>query len=115
MGNLLPGASNVEPTGIAVVQGGQWVNLSWPAFIQTIAGAIDMGVELSRRSDFVGETIIYRGESAPGSAESASVWRIKRIEFVTGGDGKQDIQEKWANGNADFTNAWIDRSTLEYV
>ena len=115
IGSLLPGAPSTEPTGLAVVQGGQWVNLAWPAFIQIIAGAVDMGVEMSRRSDFVGENIIYRGEAAPGSSESSPVWRIKRIEFVNGFDGKQDIDEKWAGGNADFVNAWVDRATLGYV
>lgn len=115
MGSLLPGAPNTEPTGIAVVQGERWVNLSWTSFIQIIAGAVDMGAELSRRSDFVGESIIYRGEAAPGSLESDSVWRIKKITFVVDADGKQDIDEKWAGGNADFTNAWSARTSLEYI
>lgn len=115
MSDLIPGNPNVEPTGIAVSQAGQWVNLSWPAFIQTIAGAIDMASELSRRSDFVGETIIYRGEAVPGAAESAAVWRIKRIEFITGVDGKSDIDEKWAAGSAGFTNVWSDRAILGYA
>jgi hypothetical protein len=115
MGELIPGAPEVEPTGIAVVQGGQWVNLSWPAFISTIAGAIDMASEYARRSDFVGDTIIYRGEAVPGTADSAAAWRIKRIEFITGGDGKQDIYEKWANGTSTFDKVWIDRATLSYT
>ena len=114
MGDLLPGNETTEPTGIAVQQGGQWVNLSWPAFISTIAGAVDMGVELSRRSDFVGDTAIYRGEAAPGASESAAVWRIKRIDFVSGGDGKQDVNEKWAGGNANYDKVWADRASLEY-
>lgn len=111
MGTLLPGAPSDEPTGVAVVQGGQWVNLSWPAFIQTVIGSVDMGVELSRRSDFVGDTIIYRGEALPGASESAAVWRIKRIEFGTGGD----VTEKWAAGNADFDKVWADRASQEYA
>jgi hypothetical protein len=115
MADLMPGNPIVEPTGIAVVQAGTWVNLSWPAFISTIAGAIDMASEFSRRSDFVGETIIYRGEAVPGTDEAAATWRIKRIEFITGLDGKQDIKEKWAAGNADFVNAWSDRASLEYA
>jgi hypothetical protein len=115
VGSLLPGAPNVEPTGIAVVQGGQWVNLAWPTFIQAIAGAVDVGVEMARRTDFVGESMMYRGEAAPGSLESAPVWRVKRIEFLTGADGKQDIDEKWAGGNSNFDKTWVDRASLEYV
>lgn len=111
VGSLLPGASNVEPTGIAVVQAGQWVNLSWPAFIQTIAGAVDVGTEMARRTDFVGETLMYRGEAAPGTAETAAAWRIKRVTFAPDGD----ITETFASGNADFVNAWDDRAALEYI
>jgi len=110
MGDLLPGNQNIEPTGIAVQQGGQWVNLSWPAFISTIAGAVDMGAEMSRRADFVGDTIVYRGEAAPGASESAAVWRIKRIEFGAGGD----VTEKWATGAANFDQVWADRASLGY-
>lgn len=115
MGDLLPGTSNAEPTGLAVVQGGQWVNLPWGAFISAISGAIDMGSEFSRRTDFVGDTVVYRGEAAPGASESTAVWRIKKIEFVTGADGKQDVKETWAGGNAGFTNVWADRTGLAFV
>ena len=110
MADLLPGNPNIAPTGIAIVQAGQWVNLPWEAFIQTIAGAVDMGVELSRRSDFVGETLIYRGEAAPGTAENAPAWRIKRIEFAPDGD----VTETWAGGNANFDKTWADRAGLSY-
>jgi hypothetical protein len=115
LSDLLPGSQNVEPAGIAVMQGGQWVNLPWSAFIQTITGAVDMASELSRRTDFVGDTVVYRGEAAPGASETSAVWRIKKIEFVTGEDGKQDVNEYWAGGDATFTNAWADRATLGYL
>lgn len=108
---LLPGANVLEPTGIAVIQGGQWVSLQWPAFISILAGAIDMGVEFSRRSDFVGDSLIYRGEAAPGSAEESAVWRIKRIAFGEAGD----VVETWANGSSEFTNVWTDRTQLTYL
>lgn len=109
--DLLPGAAGVEPTSVPVMQSGQAVQLPWAAFIQAIAGAIDMSVEVSRRVDFVGDALIYRGEAAPGTAESAAAWRIKRVEFGTGGD----VTETWAGGNADFINAWTDRATLDYL
>jgi hypothetical protein len=101
----------VEPAGLAVLQAGQWVQLPWTAFISMIDGAIGMGeTSMARRVDFVGETLIYRGEAAPGGAESAPVWRIKRIQF--GPDG--DVTETWANGDAGFANVWTDRATLTY-
>lgn len=115
IGNLLPGSPSVEPAGIAVLQGANWVNLPWSAFIPAIAGAIDMGAEMSRRADFVGDATLYRGEAVPGADESAAVWRIKRVDFVSGPDGKTDINEKWAGGTADFTYAWVDRAALGYI
>lgn len=63
----------------------------------------------SKRVDFVTEDLIYRGEAAVGSANSASVWRIRRITFV--GD---DVTEEWASGSAAFDKAWTDRATLGY-
>ncbi|PKO27968.1 MAG: hypothetical protein CVU32_01800 [Betaproteobacteria bacterium HGW-Betaproteobacteria-5] len=110
IGTLLPGTSD-DPTGIVVFQAGNAVNMPWPAFISSIAGAIDMGVESARRTDFVGDTIIYRGEAAPGSLESNPVWKIKRIEFAPDGD----VTEKWAGGTAAFDKVWNDRTTLEYI
>ena len=108
--SLLPGAPGVEPAGIAVLQGGQWVNMPWSAFIPIIAGAVDMGVELNRLTDFVGEDVIYRGEAMPGTSdENAAVWRIKRIMFLNG-----DVSEKWAAGAADFNQVWANRASLAY-
>lgn len=107
---LQPGVEGVDPANIMVMQGGQWVSLPWAAFVTTIAGAIDMGNAMSRRTDFVGETLLYRGEAEPGAAESAAVWRIRRVEFAPDGD----VNETWAGGTADFIHAWEDRATLSY-
>ena len=111
LSSMLPGAENVEPVGIAVQQGASWVNLPWGAFISTIAGAIDMASEFSRRTDFVGDSVLYRGEAAPGAAESAAVWRVRRIEFLPDGD----VVEKWAGGVSTFSHVWADRTTLTYI
>ncbi len=110
LSDLTPGAQGIEPVGIPVQQGNAWVNLPWSAFISTIAGAIDMASDYSRRTDFVGETLLYRGEAAPGAAEDAAVWRIRRIEFLPDGD----VVEKWAGGNSTFAHVWADRVTLNY-
>lgn len=111
LARLLPGATHVEPAGLAVQQGGQWVQLPWAAFINMIDGALGMGeTALSRRVDFVGESLLYRGEAAPGADETAPVWRIKRIQF--GADG--DVAETWADGSSAFQYVWSDRATLSY-
>lgn len=108
---LAPGAEGVTPASIAVQQGGEWVSLPWDAFIPIIAGAIDMSATTSRRTDFVGTSLLYRGEAVPGAAEAAAIWRIKRIEFMPDGD----IAETWASGTAEFAHAWADRATLDYL
>ncbi len=111
LGALGPGSSHTEPAGLAVLQAGQWVNLPWTAFINMIDGALGMGdIQLSRRVDFVGETLLYRGEAAPGADEAAPVWRIKRIQFAPDGD----VTETWADGAAAYAHAWADRATLTY-
>lgn len=112
LGALGPGSSHTEPAGLAVLQAGQWVQLPWTAFISMIDGALGMGeTSMARRVDFVGDTLIYRGEAAPGADESASVWRIKRIQF--GVDG--DVTETWADGVAEFAYVWTDRTSLTYL
>lgn len=110
--NGLPGGvDGVDPTQIAVMQGGQWVGLPWVSFIAIIQGALDMGSPQTRRIDFVGDTVIYQGEAAPGASESAAVWRIKKVTF--GVDG--DVTTVWAGGVSDYNFAWDDRATLSYA
>lgn len=115
IGSVSPGAENLEPSGVVVLQGGQLVSLSVAQFATHVVGALDMGSNYSRRADFVGDTIIYRGEAAPGAVESDPVWRIKRIEFTLGTDGNQDVIETWAGGTDDFINRWSDRLSLGYL
>lgn len=112
LASLLPGAASTEPAGLAVLQGDKWVQLPWTAFISMIEGSVRIGDSaMSRRVDFVGDTLIYRGEAAPGATEDAPVWRIKRIVF--GADG--DVTETWAAGNADYAHSWVDRAALEFL
>ena len=68
-------------------------------------------VPYAKRTDFENnDTIVYRGEADPGSADASAVWRIKRITFNAEGDAT----EEWADGNANFDNVWNDRATLSY-
>lgn len=55
----------------------------------------------------------YIGEAAPGSAKGDAVWRIKRVEELTGADAG-DIEILWANGTAAFDKVWDDRGTYTY-
>lgn len=66
----------------------------------------------AKRVDFVDDqNLLYRGEAATGTAESAAAWRIRRITFV--GD-EEDVVEEWADGNANFDKVWDDRASLTY-
>lgn len=55
----------------------------------------------------------YIGEAAPGSAKGDAVWRIKRVEELTGANAG-DIEILWANGTAAFDKVWNDRATYTY-
>lgn len=111
LSDLLPGSTTTEPAGIAVLQGGQWVNLPWAGFLSVLAGSIDTDAVTARRADFVGSDLLYRGEAAPGTPDDQPAWRIRRVEFLPDGG----VIETWAGGHADFVHAWVDRAGLSYV
>lgn len=62
------------------------------------------------RYDEISASLSYRGEAAVSSTDSASVWRIQKIEIVD-----SDVTITWANGSSGFTNAWTDRLSLTYL
>lgn len=65
----------------------------------------------AERVDFTTNgTVIYRGEAAPGTAESASAWRIRRITLAA----DDDATTVWADGNSDYDNVWSNRLILSY-
>jgi hypothetical protein len=65
----------------------------------------------AKRVDFVGDTIIYKGEAEIGTLDADSVWRIRRITLE---GTEQDVNEEWANGVGDFAHVWDDRATYTY-
>ena len=66
----------------------------------------------AQQVDFVGKTLIYRGEATPGTATSAATWRIRKLDIDNGSNG--DVATTWADGNADFDNVWDNRAILSY-
>ena len=77
-----------------------------------LAGGLAEGDEIvySKRIDFITDNELYKGEAAVGSAESSSVWRIRKITIA----GDSDITEVWASGTSTFDKIWADRATLIY-
>ena len=84
----------------------------------TTAGAIGGGeseleVPYNKEVDFDDvNDYIYKGYAAVGSAKSAAVWRIERIEFV-GVDG--DVTVRYANDIDTFTHIWDNRTSFTYT
>lgn len=55
-------------------------------------------------------SITYVGLAEIGSLEAAAVWQIKKIEIQG-----SVTSVKYADGDANFNNAWDDRISLTYL
>lgn len=58
--------------------------------------------------DEASATVTYVGEAVPGTAGSASTWRIKKLDSSSG------LIITWATGNSDFDKIWDDRASYTY-
>ena len=65
---------------------------------------------MATRIDFITDSIIYRGEAQPGSADSSSSWRITLTTLSADGD----LIELWADGVSTYTKVWSNRLTYNY-
>jgi len=61
-----------------------------------------------RKDDTSTTSVTYLGEAAIGSATSAAVWRVRKI------DKTSDMVITWADGDDLFDNVWDDRVSLTY-
>jgi hypothetical protein len=85
-----------------------------------------MAVTVSRLKDFV-ETIPsggmvvrlaynanndveYAGYAPPGSANDSAIWRITKFYY----DGSLMSGQRYADGNLNYDNVWINRDALSY-
>lgn len=89
------------------------VSQTIPHITTLVAPQVKLEEEMAyaKRTDFVADDLIYRGEAAPGTPEASPRWRIRRLTI--GVDG--DVTEEWAAGNAEFTQVWADHLTLTYL
>ena len=55
--------------------------------------------------------VMYVGHAVPGSSQSDAVWQIMKID-ETG--SPTSLVSGYADGNANFDNAWTDRLTKTY-
>ncbi len=65
---------------------------------------------LALQLDEAAGSITYVGEASIGSATSAAVWRIKRLDE----SGDPELIILWADGNSNFDNVWDSRASLSY-
>lgn len=111
-------AANVQL--VEVVGGGEYEVITEPKSVFEILTMCMQGppgpasgedeVKYAERVDFVGSTLIYRAEAAPGTPESAPAWRIYRLELGAGGD----VTTTWAGGTSAFDKAWSNRASEVY-
>lgn len=89
-----------------------WISLTPNPFVADTPIIIsEDDMPYARRTDFVGDTIIYIGEAAVGSADASAVWRIRRLTLTL---PDSDVTEEWADGNSQFDNVWNNRAGLTY-
>ena len=69
----------------------------------------DLEMQYNKQIDVVG-SVTYIGESLPGTADSASLWRIKKVDETS----TPDITITWAGGDENFDKVWDDRVSLSY-
>jgi len=100
-GSIVDVTSNATPTTLEV-------GIMGP---QGRPGTSEDEIMYSKRVDFIDDSTLYRGEAVPGSSESESVWRIRKITIAA----DNDVTETWADGNDNFDKAWSDRAGLSYV
>jgi hypothetical protein len=67
-----------------------------------------LDLDETTRVDTSASPIIYSGSAAPGSSESASVWKIQRINT------SNPVTTLYANGAATYVNSWTNRASLSY-
>ena len=76
----------------------------------TISGNVftESAIYDKRLDDTTTLNMIYIGEATPGTATSAALWRIKRLDVTSG------LIIQWSD-SGDFTQIWNNRDSLSYV
>lgn len=87
-----------------------WIALGNSGSYQDFIDSVGQEMAQARRTDFVTESLIYKGWAVCGASESNPVWRIQRIVIAS----DDDTQETWADGNSAYDNVWNNRGTYTY-
>jgi hypothetical protein len=103
-GNIQPQLDLEEHTSISGVAGKK-------VFIMDTSGNvvnIDEDLALNVQTDSVDSNVQYIGKAPLGSATSAAVWQIAKVDSTTG------TIKTWADGDANFDNIFDNRESLSY-
>lgn len=87
------------------------VNIAGPASIAVTQGSPPWETTESQyafRYDGSANPVLYLGEAAAGSATSAPVWRIQKVDTTSG------VAITWAGGTTNFSSVWDNRASLSY-
>lgn len=66
-------------------------------------------MKTEKRIDFVGDSVIYKGEAIPGTSNNTPSWQISKTTFLD-----EDVTVSWANGTSEFDKVWDDRESYNY-
>lgn len=77
--------------------------------VVTPAGEVATTGSLLKSIIETGGTATYVGEALPGTATTASAWRIKRVY-----DHGTHTDVTWAGGSTRFAYRWDDRTSYSY-
>ena len=79
-----------------------------PVYVENTTAIPVSSASYTIELDEASATITYVGEANPGTATSASTWRIKRLDSSSG------LVVTWANGTSNFDKVWNDRASYTY-
>lgn len=85
-------------------------NIEQHVHIPNSSGSSEDNNMMSKRIDFISDSIIYRAEAPVGTANSTALWRIRLLTMATDGD----VVQTWAGGTDEFDKVWDDRLTYTY-
>ncbi len=68
----------------------------------------EYALPVAKRVDTTVSNTIYIGQSAIGTANSAAIWQVKKIDTTNGAD------ITWADGDSNYDNVWDNRASLTY-
>lgn len=105
-----------EVVNLEIQQGGQTQSITASPdsniTVQVGGATVNFGsfinAPTAKRSEMVDESLSYFGDAVVGAQDDAAVWRISKVEYVSG-----VMTTKYAD-SGNFSQIWDDRASLIY-